>query len=195
MATQPVSSPGIALNTDFLHDQPLKLIMKGEGLSRDFTISLEDGTPLFQVDSETFSNSHRKHIIECRTGHELFTIRKENFSMRYRYYAEVPDGSGNMLFETVTSSGFLKGPTTAMDFRNALQNGQNDQLQLVGHNFSGESEILWRDQQVAEIYKESFKLRSEYHLAMVAGMDPLLVVVLAVIMDDRARTQRQRRNA
>lgn len=194
MATQAISPAGIALNTDFVHDQPLKLIMKGENLSYSFTISAEDGTLLFEVNAETLSASHQKHIVDCRSGHELFTIRKEVFSMHYRYSAEVPDGSGSMLFETDTDISFLKGPTTTMSFKNALQNGEPDQLQLKVHNLGGEHEIMWRGQKVAEIYKEVFKMRTEYHLTMVAGVDPLLVVTLATVMDDRARTQRRRAN-
>jgi uncharacterized protein YxjI len=191
VAASASQATGIALNIDFMTDQPLELVMKGEHFSSDFKIGSADGTPLFRVDASSFSTSHKKSVVDCRSGHELFMIRKEVWSMRYRYSAEVPEGSGNFIFETETDMSLTKGTTTTMTFRNAVKSGERDHIELQIHSWSQVHEVLWRGQKVAEISKESFKVRAEYHVTMVAGMDPLLVVVLAMVMDDRAKTRRK----
>lgn len=74
---RPLAAPGVAVFPQLMAQQPTTLIVKAEHFSRSYNVCHFDGTPLLIIDSESFSASHGKNVIDAQTGQRLCTIRKK----------------------------------------------------------------------------------------------------------------------
>lgn len=88
----PLPQP-IAVLPDYIAQHPTTLILSDRMFSfGDATINDINGNPVFRIVGKAFSMSQRKELVDMQ-GQNLFTIRKEVFSIPPCFYCEAPDGS------------------------------------------------------------------------------------------------------
>ena len=88
----PVPQP-VGVFQQFIAQQPETLVLKEKvmSLSGDsFSIKLQNGTPLFQVEGKVMSISGRK-IVKDMQGNHLFDIVKEHLHIHATYAVMSPD--------------------------------------------------------------------------------------------------------
>jgi uncharacterized protein YxjI len=191
MAHQPqaLPPPGLAIFSKFVSSSPQTLYMKGEAFSSDFSLTWADGRPFIHVDSESFSLSRRKNIIDSSTGNKLCTIRREHFSRQGTYYAETSD-DGPRLFEVEKTSHWGK-TKFSITFPNANAGGQSVSLDYKATSSfkSREGTITWNGTPVAYVERESSIKGSRYRLHIAPGVDPFVVAGLVVAIDAYVRAQ------
>lgn len=191
-AMNPLPAPGLAIIPQYLSNGPLKIILKSNGtFSSGMTATIADsGTPLFLVDSASFSMSHRQAVIDAASNTTLFEVRKESMSTK-RYYAEMGE-NGPRLFETQTRNKMLGRPRTEVVFANqADEKGGRPEarLEFTPAGMGEDGSFTLNGEMVALVEKVSFRIAGEYHLTLTPGFDPALVVGVMVAMIDRAKSQ------
>ena len=184
---QALPPPGLAIFPHLIATEPTSLRAKGTYMSRSFDITTMDGQPILRIESESMSASHRKHVIDVRSGQKLCTIRKTKWSMSWKYYAETAE-DGPHLFDLHSHSGF-GGSRSEMVFANAADNGKQTQVEFKNSSFGRDGAVKINGIPVAVVEKAYFKMRKEYHLHVAAGLDMFLVVAVVIVMDDKMRTQ------
>lgn len=75
-----------------------------------------------------------------------------------------------------------------MTFQNGVDGGRPTQLDFNSHSYRTKGEVVMHGVPVAVIERKYWKMRSEYHLLVTAGLDMLLIVTLVVALADKART-------
>lgn len=93
MALAAVPQP-IALFNQFIAAQPETLILKEHVLSLtgdSFSIKLQNGTPILQVEGKVMSISGRKKVTDMQGTH-LFDIVKERLHIHATYVVQSPNG-------------------------------------------------------------------------------------------------------
>lgn len=184
----PLPLPGLAILPQYLSNTPLKVILKGAAFSKSMTATTSDGRPLFKIESQSFSISHRRSVSDASTGQKLFEIRKEGMGTR-SYFAEVSE-RGPRLFETYTHVKLFHRARTAVKFANqADPNRGMVELEFIPAAMGQDGSFNLSGGMVARVEKVSMTLSGEYHLSIAPGMDPALIVAVTVAMIDRAKTQ------
>lgn len=181
---QAIPPPGIAIHPAYIVSQHESLTMKGGFSGNHFIVTDQTGTEVFKVDSERFSMSHRTNVSEAATGKMLCTLRRETFTMRSRYYAEVAENSPR-LFDM--ESKMSLGEKFLIKFPNAAAEGEQVELDWKSPAFSSRGELYLNGVLVALMEKEHFKLKGEYRIHVAPGMDKFLAIcVAACVNDERA---------
>ena len=168
---------------------PETLVVKSASSWTDgkYMIDTIDGRPIFQTDKgEGFSFSYRRRIFDARSGAHLFTVKRESRAFQPTiYHALGPSEAGARLFECEFDpwaegercSGHFVNPTTGAQERFLLKGNWLQSKATVSNQVTGQS--------VAEMKKESWKLKTGYHIAVAPGGDMALIVALCIIMHDR----------
>jgi uncharacterized protein YxjI len=167
-------------------------MMKGESFSRDVSLLLPDGTALLRVDAKSMSLSRQMTVIDAVQGQELAIIRKDtSLNMRRRYYAETPDGSRRIFDTEVETSWSLKGGIMTLSCANVAAGGRPVQIQYKNETrFGVRGQVTWQEMPVAKIEKNSWKMSAQYQVQIAPGMDPFLVLAMAVIIEDLRKQNR-----
>ncbi|KAF2668090.1 hypothetical protein BT63DRAFT_426919 [Microthyrium microscopicum] len=186
-ALAPLAAP-IAVNTDFIANKTETIILSTEPLSRDWRVSLHDGTPLLTIIGESMSASHRK-TVSTPDGQTLYQIRRQLWSMGNTYYAERTE-DGPKLWELESHSGFT-GQKHKLMFNNVAAGGQPAMLDFKNRKMGGISgEVKLIDQSVANIELKRGLLKKDYYVTVAQGVDMSLLVGMVVAIEDRMKTRR-----
>ena len=184
----------LSIFTQYLTPQPTTLLMRGEYCSPDFNILAPNGTTLFTVQTDSTQILHDTNIHDPRIPRRLFTVKGKGHgdNEEWSYSANEPKKDGKKLLEISTKPTFvLKGGSTRLVFRNG-RDDELDALYLQIDRKSSEMKVMYQDKQVGSI-QQSSKLRNPgFMLNVPGGMDPVLMVVMALVVDDRLMTQRRR---
>lgn len=163
--------------------------MKG-GWSGGFKISLFDGTPLLEVEAEQMSMSHRKHVVDVASHKRLCTIRKETWSLSWRYYGVESDADDKAqhIFDIESHAKLLSGTENIMRFRNMAGDGQEVQIEFKNDPWGKEGAVTLGGMPVAIIERKGMSVKREYHLHIGQGLDMFLIVAVFMAQIDRSRS-------
>jgi uncharacterized protein YxjI len=187
MATLTSLPAPVAANPDFVAHNTETIILSNEPFTKEWKVCLHDGTPLLLVSGESVSMSHRKTVTDPQ-GRKICQIRRQNWSMGTRYYAETTE-NGPRLWELESHFG-LTGSNNKMTFANQAAGGEKAALEIKNNTFGSVSQVKYDGKEVAIIEKKRWKMRHEYHLTVAKGLDMSLIVGLAIALDDKTRTTR-----
>lgn len=164
-------------------------MMKGESFGRDVSLLLPDGKALLRVDAKSMSLSRQMTVVDPTQGQKLAVIRKDtSLNMHRRYYAETPDGSQRIFETEVETSWSLKGGVMTLSCANVAAGGQPAQIQYKNETgFGVRGPITWGGMPVARIERKKWTMSAQYELQIAPGMDPFLVLAMAVIIEDIRR--------
>lgn len=181
-ATQPIPPPGLAILPQYLSANPQKILVKGSFFGSAITATTADGQPLFRIESESFSLSHRQTFWDDATNKKLFQVRKDSSS---RYYAELSE-DGPRLFETKTHTRFLHRDETTVTFANqADEKRPVVTVEVMPPGTTSGGTFTWNGQVVASVEKEPMSARGRWEFSIVPGFDPVLVIAVMVALIDR----------
>lgn len=180
----------------------------------DLSVTLPDGKQLYHLSTESTWVYHETHVKDLRTPQSLFNIRrhpikgKPDEHWRYTIHSHVAgtkiegSSSGVKILEIDTTPGILRGGrnqswSTRLIFRDH-QTGELDGLTLTttqeGLTSKGTGgEVFYQGIRVATITDKKkndpgYEIRLERQ-----NLDPLLIVMMAYVIDDR-RMESRRRN-
>jgi uncharacterized protein YxjI len=190
-APQSTPSPApFAFFPAFAAQKPETLVLKCESTFTDSTYSINtiDGRPVLNINNkgEGFSFSYRRRVYDATHGTHLFTIKRESRAFQPTiYHALAPSETGARLFECQFES-WTSGDKCSGHFVNAVTERQ-EHFSLQGNFLQSKATVANQatGQSLAEIKKQSFKLKTEYHIAVAPGVDMALIVALCLIMHDR----------
>ena len=195
-----LSDPGVALFPQNLSTNVTNLVMQRKPDTTSWEVRFADGNPFLKIESPTFTTSNRKHIIEASTGIKLCDLRSKRFSRASSYYAEAPDKPSPSL--EITSKQLKRGLLsdgkyeTTMKFTNVASRTP-EELSLQGDSFDALVNVVACKGLRCGLIDERFiYAKGQYRLSVAPGMDPFLIVVMAVALeskeseDESARTAR-----
>lgn len=187
MSQLPPSRTPLALFPDFVAQRAETVVIKGRYVGDSYDITTLDGRPLLTVKAEAMSLSHRKRIYDAN-GRHIFNIRKETWNITGNaYWIEHPSNDAKLF--TLESKSSMSGRKFSGTFTNAV-NGQQEQLLFKNNPFGLHGTIAngATGTPVANIDREMFKLRKEYHVTVAPGVDIALIVGMCICFDDRAKS-------
>lgn len=185
---QAIPQPGLAILPQYLSADTQMIILKGSTFSKSMTASIANGQPLFHIEGENFSRSHRKTVIDASSNAMLYQVRKEGMGTKH-YYAEMSE-NGPRLFETETHRKLMHRPKTIVTFANQADSSRPViALEFTPAGMTSDGSFTLNGQLVAKVEKFSLSLSGEYQLTIAPGLDPSLIVGVMVAMIDRAKTQ------
>ena len=171
---------------------PETLVVKSQSSWSDgaYTVETIDGRPVFRTDKgDGFSLSYRRRVFDAARGTHLFTIKRETRTFQPTiYHAVGPSGTGaaaRRLFECEFNpwsggeecSGHFVNPTTGRQEHFLLKRSWASSRATLTNQASGQS--------VAEMKKESWHMRTEYHISVAPGGGMALAVALCIVLHDR----------
>jgi uncharacterized protein YxjI len=187
LQTTPSPTP-FALFPAFVAQKTETLVIKSKSAWTDssYNINTIDGRPVFNISKgDRFSFSYRRRVHDAN-GSPIFTIKRESRVFQPTiYHALPPSETGARLFECQFDP-WASGDKCTGHFANAI-NGQQEHFFMKG-NFLQSKAIITNQasgQVLAEIKKQSFKLKTEYHIFVQPGADMALVAALCIILHDR----------
>jgi uncharacterized protein YxjI len=187
------SAAPFALFPAFAAQKPETLIVKAQSVWTDgkYSVKTIDGRLVFNTDKgESLSFSYRRRVYDINDTH-LFTIKRESRVFQPTiYHALPPSGTGARLFECQFDP-WASGDKCTGHFVNAI-NGKQEHFFLKGNFLQSKATISNQEtgQSVAEIKKQSWTLKTEYHITVAPGVDLALVVALCLISHDRQESHR-----
>lgn len=165
--------------------------------------------PLATVETDSSLIHHHAHIHDARPGGVMYTLKRNPASSpppllstssdggggddqaEWRYTITSHGAGGARLLEVITTPAILSAASTRLVFRRAAD-GELDALRLKtlkhGVQEGGLAMVLeYRGERVGEIVLLGARREKPVFRVVLerAGMDPLLAVVLALVVDDR----------
>ncbi|KAH7119868.1 tubby C-terminal-like domain-containing protein [Dendryphion nanum] len=189
-ALNPVPQP-IGIFEQYIARQPETLVLKEKviSLSGDsFSIKLQNGTPLIQVEGKVMSISGRKTVRDM-AGTHLFDIVKERLHLHATYAIKTPDNQ--KIMEVKSKFSFL-GSKAYATFTSS--NGKAEKLLMSGNWFDTRAEIVDEAQGNLVVGAIDRKLLSgkdilfgqqTYALQVAPGVDMALMAALCICMDEK----------
>ncbi|KAF2264245.1 DUF567-domain-containing protein [Lojkania enalia] len=186
----PVPQP-IGIFGQFIAQQPETLILKEKVLSLtgdSFSIKLQNGTPILQVEGKVMSLSGRKTVRDM-AGNHLFDIVKEHFHIHTTF--AIKDPQDRKIME-VKSKFQLLGSKAIGTFTSS--NGKAEELQMKGNWFDTTADITDEAQSGIVVARINRKLLSgkdilfgqqTYALQVAPGVDMALMVAMCIAMDEK----------
>lgn len=186
----PVPQP-IGVFQQFIAQQPETLVLKEKVISLtgdSFSIKLQNGTPVFQVEGKVMSLSGRKTFRDMQ-GNHMFDIVKEHLHLHTTYAILSPD---NKKIMEVKSKFSLLGSKAYATFTSI--NGTAQKLLMKGNFFDSRAEIV--DEALGGIVvgaidrkllsgKDIFFGQQTYALQVAPGVDMALMAALCICMDEK----------
>jgi uncharacterized protein YxjI len=150
-------------------------------LGGDLTIQDDQGREVYFVDGKVFSIG--RHLdIKDMAGNVVATIQQRILSLRKTYDIQLPD------HEVVTISKALFAPLR--DHLKIDVPGPGD-LDVHGDLFHHEYAIDQGGQEVARVSKRWIALADTYGVDIIEGVDPLLILTSAVVIDQILDEERE----
>lgn len=190
---QSLPEPGVAIFAQNISANATDLVMIGKPESTALEIRFADGQPFLHVESAAVTMSNRKRIIDAVSGKKICDIRSKAFSRNKSYYAVSPEASKGTgpLFEIVCKelkTGVLSDGgkyEMTMNFQN-VATGSSGELCLKGDSFADLENAILCNGICCGLIDEKFRYsKGEWKLRVGAGLDPFLVAVFAVALDDK----------
>ncbi len=150
-------------------------------LGGDLTIQDDQGREVYFVDGKVFSIGRRLDIKDM-AGNVVATIQQRVLSLRKTYDIQLPD------HEVVTISKALLTPLR--DHLKIDVPGPGD-LDVHGDLFHHEYSIDQGGQEVARVSKRWISLADTYGVDISEGVDPLLILASAVVVDQILDEERE----
>jgi uncharacterized protein YxjI len=173
-------SPGLAIFPTLIAQKQETLIMKIESFSRAWKICLFDGTPIMTISGESLSFSRRKTVCDGQ-GNQLCQIRCRK---RGTYYAETSE-NGPKIWTLASKTGVFTTRTTA-SFGNVVNGGKPVDVGMKNSTSRSPSGVVRSGEvDIAVVEKQSWKMRTEYHITVAQGLDMFVPVALVMALDDR----------
>lgn len=188
---------GLSFTGDTGHDEPLTLIMKGDYRTPDFEVLTEEKVPLFQIETESTLVYHVTYIKDLRPGGPdgiAHTIKRKCNGNVWRYTALAPGKDSVRYLEIETTPKISTKASTRLVFRSSVDN-ELDALHMNSEVYDGirRLEVVYRGRRTGEIKQVGSDKEPKFSLVIeVAGIDPLLFVCFALVLDDRLMTSRRR---
>lgn len=179
--------PPVGINSDFISEKPRTLIVQGKVFSKKSTVTLDDGSPMFHIQPESFSASHRIHLLDARSDQEIFQLQKR--SLRSKYYASQSGDESQSLVDLEIQSALFGGPTTIATFGNTANGGAPAVFEYKVHTMENINTVMWDGHPVAEIEKKSMSMSGQFMIRLAPGVDPLPVLTIVMALADRARSR------
>ncbi len=176
--------PPLALFPAFVAQRPETLMLKGQVIGQDYTISNASGQPLFRVGFKYFSLSHQRFVTDM-SGQPLFTIRKETFNFGPAiYYLQAPNEGQRIC--TIEFKISFAGSKAVCSFVNPAT-GRKEELEMKREAFSRHIQIthLGSGTMAAEIKEAIFSARDKFEVVVSPGVDMALVSALCMVFHDR----------
>jgi len=150
-------------------------------IGEDFWIENERGEPAYKVDGKALSLRHT-FVLEDLHGSTLATIENRLLSLRPTMTIE----RGGEAYATVEKAllTFLHEHYTIEVANGSVLEAGGD---ITGHAY----EIKSGDNIVAEVSRAWFSLRDAYGIAIVPGQDPVLLLAVAVCIDELSERARE----
>lgn len=188
---------GLSFTADLGHSEPMTVCMEGEYRSPDFEIATVNGAPLFHVETESTLIYHVTYIKDLRPnapGGIAHTIKRKTEGDRWHYSARAPGKDGAQYLEIETTSKILASASTKLVFRSTAD-GDLDAVYLKTEVQRGRRSAVveYQGRRIGEILQLGKDESPKFNLVIdVPGVDPLLFVCLAYVLDDRLMTSRRR---
>ncbi len=171
--------PGLAAFSHLIQREPVTFMLKRETLGKELALFLPDGRKLLAVTGKSLSEG--RCVVDVAPGHVLTEIR--NGKNQKTYYAETTDGTRTFDVETEEDCMILH-------CANALDGRQRTQIEFHSEVEKGvHGEVKWQGSTVGRIDKEKHKMRRQYLLRVAPGMDPFLLLAIAVIVLSQRKTK------
>jgi hypothetical protein len=199
-ALESLPEPGVAVFPQNLSTNMTNLVMQRKPDSTSWEVKFTDGRPFLRVKSPTFTTSNRKHIVDASANIKLCDLRSKRFSRTESYYAEAADNQSPLLeiSNKKLKAGFLSDGgryETTMKFTNVAA-GTPDELYLQGDSFEAlVNAVTCKGVRCGLIDEKCRYTKGQYRLSVAPGLDPFLVVVLAVALDDKEAEDENARTA
>ncbi|KAK5062838.1 hypothetical protein LTR84_004913 [Exophiala bonariae] len=190
-------SIGLSFTADRGHSEPMKVCMEGEYRSPDFEITMVNGVPLFHIETESTLIYHVTYIKDLRPnapGGIAHTIKRKTDGDRWHYSACAPGKDGTQYLEIETTSKILANASTKLVFRSTAD-GELDAIYLKMAVTGGRRTAVvgYQGKRIGQILQAGKDEEPKFNLVIdVPGVDPLLFVCLAYVLDDRLMTSRRR---
>ena len=199
-ALESLPEPGVALFPQNLSTDMTNLVMQRKPDSISWEVKFTDGRPFLKVESPTFTTSNRKHIVDASTDIKLCDLRSKRFSRSESYYAEAADKPSPLLeiSNKELKAGFLSDGgryEMTMKFTNVAAR-TFEELYLQGDSFEALVNAVTYKGIHCGLIDEKFRYsKGQYRLSVAPGLDPFLIVVLAVALDDKEGEDENARRA
>ncbi|KAF2449745.1 hypothetical protein P171DRAFT_451867 [Karstenula rhodostoma CBS 690.94] len=175
---------------------PTTIVLKEHVLSLTgdtFSIKLEDGTPILQVEGKIMSISGRKKVRDM-SGNHLFDIVKEHLHIHATYACEDPQGQKLM---EVKNSFKIFGSSATATFTD--KKGIQHVLKMKGSIFDTHAEIIDEARNGATAARINRKLLSgkdiffgkqTYAVQITEGYDQALIAAMCICLDEKNNESR-----
>lgn len=171
--------------------QPVTLMMKGEYRSPDFTLHLPGGDPWYHSSTDSSVIHHETFVKDVARNQNVFVIKRKNIDDMLRYTIHAPGRDGRKLLEVDVKPGTGPGSSIRLIFWNTSAS-ELDELFMSTTEGGRPIDISYRGKNVANITGISSS-DPQYRLQIQrAYLDPLLIMILAYILDDGTMTKRRR---
>ena len=179
---QPVGHLSLGIFPQYVAQKPTTLILQGVWFKKDLNFLTKDGHPFIHVEKK----AEEYLLTDANTKALICVIEEERHARGKPYYARATeDVNSKVLLETTTLEILGSDNETTMLFANAMTEGQPTTLSFTDKariGFGGE--LMYNGIPVACIKRNKWKVKHEYQLDIVAGMDMFVVAALAVILED-----------
>ncbi|MGC9357341.1 MAG: LURP-one-related/scramblase family protein [Anaerolineae bacterium] len=143
-------------------------------LTDSFTIEDARGNPIYQVKGKLLSLGDRLRFYDME-GNEVALIKQELISLkpRYRIYRD----------DTLQAEVTKKLLTLFRDRFDIEMAGDTPALEVKGNILEHEYRFQQRGRDVARVSKKWFSLRDSYGVDIAEGIDDVLILACAVVID------------
>lgn len=188
-----------------------RVFVSGGSRTPDLTISTSDGLKLYQLQTDSTLVYHETYVKDLRGSQNLFIIRRypvqDMPDGTWRYTINVSTGrrgahktGGTKILEIDTDpSMVLAGDKTSWETRLIFRNAMTSELDGLTLRMTKNStrrdvggEVLYQGKKVADILDRGGKEPGFELRIFRDSLDPLLVVMMAYVMDDRVMGSKRR---
>ncbi|RVX71819.1 hypothetical protein B0A52_04218 [Exophiala mesophila] len=194
----------LTFSRDFGHDLPLNVVMTGDYRSPDFEVRTKEGEiVILQVETESTLVYHHSYIRDLRPngpGGIGYTMKRKQNGDQWLYTihsssSSVGGGEGGVkLLEIATTSKIVRQSSTRLVFRSTLD-GELDALYLNTSIQNGirRADVVYQGNRIGGIAQLRSDDNPRFDLKIeIPHVDPLLLVLLALVLDDRLMKSRRR---
>ena len=137
----------------------------------DYWIEDDAGTKVFKVNGKAM-RFRDTWVLEDARGNEVARIQEKVLRIRDAIKIELPDGEAT-----------VKKALVGIRDRFHVEVDRGDDLKVHGNIVDHEYEIERDGDAVAEVSKKWFRMRDTYGVEIASGVDPALILAVAVAVD------------